>query len=158
MALIALVVSFAGMGIFQFIGIKSSGTKILLIGGIIGFLSTSQGKTAIAPLLPAAIDPTLSGVFILFLAPFVEEYFFRGFLFPTLVALSGNKGISSVATGAVVSSAIFVIWHLVAYISDPSQFLPLFIFSIVQCSLVHFTKELTPAIGSHFIMNLLTMR
>lgn len=161
MALSVIVVSLVGRGVFQFIGIKSTGSKILIlaaIGGAIGFISTSQGKALLAPQLPAAIDPLLSSIFVLFIAPFVEEYFFRGFLFPTFTALAGNKGIVSEAIGAIVSSLLFVIWHLVAYSNSPDVFISLFIFAMIQCAMVKFTKELAPAVGSHFILNLITRR
>jgi membrane protease YdiL (CAAX protease family) len=161
MAVVVLIASFIATqtGIFRFRGITSTGQKLIfsaIIGGVIGLFSTTTGRALITPTLSGSIDPALSATFVIILAPFIEEYFFRGFLFPTLSALIQYGSFIGEILGALISSAIFVIFHIVAYANSPEAFFPLFLFALVMCALVKFTNDLAPALGGHFILNLLT--
>lgn len=164
MCLVAIVGAFAAdksFSFFKFIPLNVSGTALialLAMGALIGFFTTSEGKALLVPKVSASIDPSLAIAFVIILAPFVEEYFFRAFLFPSFEGFFGSRAGISFGTlaGALISSALFTAWHFVAYANDPSAFLPLFIYALVQCGMVKLSNSIAPAIGSHFILNLLT--
>lgn len=155
--------------ILGFIGIEKDGNTLLQllgIGAIIGYLFTPNSilraiSVDITPDFPASIAPEVGLFYVVFVAVAVEEYFFRGFLLTTLEKIISEKiGFQMFPTIITigVSSLVFIAWHLVAYQSNPQNFLPLFIFSVVQGVLTYQTQSLAPALGSHFVLNLINFR
>ena len=75
--------------------------------------------------------------------PFVEELFFRGFLFTGLAARFG------LLTGLVVSAAVFAVAHL-----DVRTMIPIFIAGLLFGWAYHVTKTLWVPIAAHACQNL----
>lgn len=76
------------------------------------------------------------------LAPFVEEIFFRGFLFQGFRARYGWM------SSMLLSSAIFGIAHL-----DPASLIPTFILGNLLAYLYHRTNSLWPGVIVHVLVN-----
>ena len=160
---------FAGSAFIRFVGLNKTGKDLAIngaMGGILGYLATGVAhiQLAITPPIEAAagatasIDPLLSGVYVNLIAPFAEEYAFRGALFPSLEMFfqsRGHTGFLATAEAAIASSLGFVVFHLVAYNGDVSSLGLLFIFALAECALVKATNSLAPAIGAHFVLNLI---
>jgi len=81
----------------------------------------------------------LTGVVV---APFVEELFFRGFVFAGLRQHWGWK------KAGLVSSLIFAIFHL-----DPVALIPTFLLGYVFASLYEQSKSIWPGVILHFLVN-----
>jgi membrane protease YdiL (CAAX protease family) len=164
-ALIALVIAIAGavnFAFFRFTGFGKQSNQqlifLLIAGAVIGFLVTSAGKLFFTKILTGAIDPTLSFAFVIVLAPIVEEYFFRGALFPSIEAFITSKGKSTLvasSVSAIIISALFSIWHIVASNGDASALTSYFMFSMIMCALVKITSSIAPALGAHFALNII---
>lgn len=75
-------------------------------------------------------------------APIVEEFYFRGLLFPYLRA---RKGITFAVVG---SSALFAVLHFV-----PPLIPALFVFGVVQAFVVYRLRSIYPAIALHALNN-----
>lgn len=80
------------------------------------------------------------------LAPFVEEIFFRGFLFQGFRQKYGWK------SAMLLSSAIFAAAHL-----DPVALIPTFLLGFVLAYLYHRSNSLWPGIILHFLINGLSL-
>jgi membrane protease YdiL (CAAX protease family) len=86
----------------------------------------------------------LTGVFVIGVAPPVEEFFFRGFLFQALRNSWGP------ALGALGSAVIFAAIHL-----QPDKFVQLTILGLALAFLFHRTNSLWPCIMLHGFNNIL---
>lgn len=152
----------AHFGFFRFEGFNKPLKEIaplFAVGAVAGFLITASGRLALTKLLGAgSIDPTLSFTFIVILAVFVEEFFFRAAFFPSLEKFFSGKTHSIIATGlaALIVSAVFAFFHIVATGGDQSRLFGEFLFSILQISMLKFTGSVATPIGSHFARNLIT--
>jgi membrane protease YdiL (CAAX protease family) len=164
LALIVMVGAQSNLAFFKFIGIDKPLNKLLpfvIFGGIVGFLITTQGKLVLARVLqsPGAIDPTLGFAFVIALAPFVEEYLFRGVLFPSFEKFFTDKGrgtLISFAFAALLSSGLFSIWHLVASGGNESVLFGEVVFGVLMCVLVRVSGSLGTSIAAHLVRNLMT--
>ncbi len=85
----------------------------------------------------------LTIVVVAVLIPFVEETFFRGFLFAGLAARFG------VLTGLIVSAAVFSVAH-----ADVKVFIPIFVAGLLFGWAYHKTKTLWVPIAAHACQNL----
>lgn len=77
-----------------------------------------------------------------FLAPLVEEIFFRGFLFQGLRARYGW------IAGMLISSGVFAIAHL-----DPASLIPTFILGSLLAFLYHRSNSVWPGVILHTLVN-----
>jgi membrane protease YdiL (CAAX protease family) len=164
-AVIALVIAIASavnFAFFRFTGFGKQNNQQLIIlliaGAVVGFLVTSAGKLFFTKILTGTIDPTLSFAFVIGLAPIVEEFFFRGALFPSFEAFITSKGkgtLVAAAASALIVSALFSVWHIVAANGDTSALTSYFAFSMIMCALVWITKSIAPALGAHFALNII---
>jgi membrane protease YdiL (CAAX protease family) len=105
----------------------------------------TQGETLVALLdsTPVAIAIVLASILV---APFVEEIFFRGFLFQGLRQAYGwNKA-------ALVSSAIFGVLHL-----QPVAFIPTFLLGYALAIIFNRSNSIWPGIILHALVNGLAM-
>ena len=75
-------------------------------------------------------------------APFVEEVFFRGFVF------AGLRNKWSWPKAAAVSSLLFAVAHIV-----PTSILPIFILGFIFATLYQFSGSIWPAIFMHMLTN-----
>jgi membrane protease YdiL (CAAX protease family) len=83
------------------------------------------------------------------LAPFFEEWLFRGVLFRAVAeGATGMSGRSAVTLGVVVSAVLFGLAH-----GEPVQFVGLALFGVVLAVLVHRTKRLVPSFVTHVSFN-----
>jgi hypothetical protein len=119
-------------------------TALILVGmdALIGGVPTAQEQVA-------PDESSLQGSDLVWLllagsvaAPVTEEFFFRGLLYRYLRARSG------VWVGALVSSALFALFHVV-----PALMPALFVFGLVQVWLVQRYDSLYPAILLHALNN-----
>ena len=127
----------------------------LLIGGYIIILIhnlilvslgiDTQGE-AILRLIQMLESPGWFFVVGILFAPFVEEIFFRGFLFQGFRQKYGWVG------AMLVSSAIFAVAHL-----DPAALIPTFILGLLLAYLYHRANSLWPGIVLHFLVNGLSL-
>ena len=92
----------------------------------------------------SALLAVATGVLVIGVAPFVEEFFFRGFIFSALRDGIGVWG------GAVLSGAIFAAIHL-----KPQFFVPLMVLGVVLALLYQRTESLWPSIILHATNNAL---
>ena len=138
------------VGIIGF-GTKKNAFYGLVLGLVIG------GALAISSALPMgnqlfsslALNVSLSSfMFIVVLAPIIEESFFRGFLMPTF-----SKILNPLVAIVFVSGA-FALMHLVAYGLDFSTLWIPFVFSVLMILVAYSTKSLLPCVVIHFLVNL----
>lgn len=159
-ALIVLIASAANIAFFDFIGIGTSDNKriipLLLLGAVVGFLVTSQGKSFFIKLLgPGAINPALGFAFVNILAPISEAYFFRAALYPSIRKFLSNRtnATAAIIVAAVLVSLAFALWHTVATGGVASALVAYFVLSMVFIGLTHFTKSIAPELGGHSVLN-----
>jgi membrane protease YdiL (CAAX protease family) len=95
----------------------------------------------------------LIGVLTTLVAPFLEEWFFRGVLFRALGAWLVALGSRVATVGAVlVSAVLFALAH-----GEPLQFVGLVFVGIVLAVLVQRTRRLTPSVITHVSFNAVAM-
>jgi membrane protease YdiL (CAAX protease family) len=95
--------------------------------------------------LPDQLGRTvLTAVFVMGIAPVVEEFFFRGFLFQSLRNTWGP------VWAVLASAAIFSAIHF-----DIDKFVPLVIFGTALAFVFHKTESLWPCIALHAVNNAL---
>jgi membrane protease YdiL (CAAX protease family) len=109
-----------------------------------GFLSTFDLQ--IQPDIEQIFEATDFPFVLLFggavVAPFVEEVFFRGFVFTGLIGRWDWK------KAALVSAGLFAIAHLV-----PTSFLPIFFLGLIFAVLYQSSGSIWPAILMHMLFN-----
>jgi uncharacterized protein len=89
------------------------------------------------------------GVMSVFIAPLLEEWFFRGVLFRALRQALGNRTpLASSALAVVVSAVLFALAH-----GEPLQFAGLAFLGIVLAVLVERTRRLVPSVITHASFN-----
>ena len=100
----------------------------------------------IQPDLELIFDDTALPLILFFggviVAPFVEELFFRGFVFPGLRNRWGWK------RGALASAGLFALAHIV-----PTSFLPIFVLGFVFAFLYQTSDSIWPPIVMHMVFN-----
>ena len=75
-------------------------------------------------------------------APFVEEVFFRGFIFP------GLRNRWSWQVAAVLSAGLFSLAHII-----PTSFLPIFILGLIFAFLYQISGSIWPSVFMHMLTN-----
>jgi CAAX protease family protein len=110
--------------------------SILALSGV-----TTQGE-AIYKVLSSLDSPIWLVLVGVLLAPFVEEMFFRGFLFAGFRQRFGWK------KAALLSSTFFALAHL-----QPAALIPTFILGYLLAYIFHKSKSLWPGIILHFLVN-----
>ncbi|MBI2845775.1 MAG: CPBP family intramembrane metalloprotease [Chloroflexi bacterium] len=147
--------TWADLGIRGFrIGYLATGCSLLLLSFFFNlawaiFLTyfNLQGQPEVLPLFgegPGAflIALLVAGV----VGPFVEEVYFRGFLF---AGLRGNWG---TLLALLVSSALFAIFHIL-----PTTVPPIFVLGLFLGLLYHLSGSLWPSILMHAATNILAL-
>lgn len=110
---------------------------------ILGGLGHTVEQTPVLPLFGGGLLGFAVALFLVsFVAPFIEEILFRGFVFPALVRRFGF------IAGLLVSSAIFGAAHLSA-----DSFVPLSFFGLVLGLLYSATGSIFPGIVLHSVNN-----
>jgi membrane protease YdiL (CAAX protease family) len=88
-----------------------------------------------------------------FLAPFFEEWFFRGVIFRSLdEGLVGVSPRTATATAVVASAVLFALAH-----GEPLQFAGLALFGVVLALIMHRTRRLVPSVVAHVSFNAVAM-
>lgn len=113
----------------------------ILYSAVLGLFGLRM-QPDIAPLFEQTDSPLVLFLGGAVIAPFVEEVFFRGFVF------AGLRGRWSWQRAAVVSSALFAVAHVV-----PTSVLPIFILGIVFALLYQVSGSIWPAILMHMLTN-----
>ncbi len=124
-------------------GLLVAGYSIIILYGLLllTFGIETQGQQ-IVKLLAELDSPIWFFIVAAFVAPFVEEVFFRGFLFQGLRQRYGW------INAMLVSSAIFAIGHL-----DLVVLIPTFILGCVLAYVYHRSNSVWPGIILHFLVN-----
>lgn len=120
----------------------TTGLVIYISDALFGGVPSAQEQVA-----PGGTTLSSSDLYWLLLAgavaaPIVEEFFFRGLLFPYLRARAG------LWIGVLGSSALFSVMHFV-----PPLIPALLVFGVIQALVVHRYKTLYPAMILHAINN-----
>lgn len=104
----------------------------------------------IQPDIGPMFEMTAFPIFLLFggaiVAPFVEEVFFRGFVF------AGLRKRWNWRTAAAISAGIFAVAHLV-----PTSILPIFILGFIFAFLYELSGSIWPGILMHMLTNILAL-
>ena len=109
---------------------------------ILAFLGILTQGEMIYNLFGSLDDPVWLVFVGVFLAPFVEEMFFRGFLF------AGFRQRFGWNRSALLSAALFSLAHL-----QPVALIPTFILGYLLAYLFHKSNSLWPGIILHFLVN-----
>ena len=124
----------------------------LAFTGAYAFTASALGIDTLVP-EPLPVELAGEGAYILISAlalggwvPFVEEVFFRGFLFAGLAARYG------LYVGAVASAALFALVHF-----SLAAMLPIFVTGILFALVYHRTRSLWIPIAAHSAQNLLAL-
>ncbi len=88
----------------------------------------------------------LSLLLVVFLAPFVEEVFFRGFVYPAFKKKYGYRW------GALIAAFLFGLFHLNFWL-----IIPMMLIALVSIYLYEKTKSLDSSIILHMLNNLLAL-
>ena len=128
---------------------------ILALGGSIAFIAVytailkAAGLESLQPEQGLAEDAILGGtgvvasaLMVVIIAPFTEEVFFRGFIFPALYARLG------LGWALAASGAIFAVFHV-----DPKVMLPIFVTGALLAWLYHKTGSIWPPFIAHALQN-----
>ena len=129
------------------------GLITILLGGVIGLITFAiQGEftAAAGDLLQEFKGQRLAligfAISIVLLAPLVEEFFFRGFVWSVLA----KRGISPWWV-TVLTAGLFAVWHL-----EPIRMPLLFFMGLVLGYLRQKTRTLGPSIIAHVMVNSLS--
>jgi membrane protease YdiL (CAAX protease family) len=120
-------------------------------GAVLGvFLSVTMAFS-----IPFAAAGLYSFLFVVILAPLVEEYFFRGTVFFTL--LQTGKSIFSekylTIVSIVITSVVFGVFHFTAYGASVPLMFTAMIFSVIAITGNAFFKTTGFGLGLHLMVN-----
>lgn len=131
----------AFVGYLSYVGISIVITATVLLSGI-----KIPGYQIQAPIIPVFGEsgPALfvAGIIVLFVAPFVEEIFFRGFMLQGFVNDLGKY------VGAILTAVLFAAFHL-----EFGSFIPVIILGIILSVLFIRSKSIWPCLWFHLINN-----
>lgn len=132
-----------GCSYAAFAWLMSLGFNLFYSGVVTSVFGRRIEQTAVLPLFGGGLPGfALALVLAALLVPFVEEMFFRGFVFPGLARRFGR------VAGVVLSGVLFGAAHL-----SPDSFIPLSFMGIVLSLLYSATGSLYPGIILHSINN-----
>lgn len=147
-----------GVGAFFFIGL----VLLQVLANIAGLTVEDSDTSDMMNSLPGIEKYLMLFIGVSFIAPFVEELFFRGFIFSFLIRgkkLENNRFLSSpVLSAAIFSSSMFALMHIQGF-SKPIDFIIIlwtFCFAMASASLRFKTDSLYPSIAAHSFYNLLS--
>jgi uncharacterized protein len=124
-------------------GLLIGGYAIILLHNLVLLrLGIDTQGEAILQLMEMLESPVWFFLVAVVFAPFVEEIFFRGFLFQGLRQKYGW------VRAILLSSVIFAVAHL-----DPASLIPTFILGVVIAYLFHRSNSIWPGIILHFFVN-----
>jgi len=115
---------------------------IIVHNALLYFLGVDTQGAKIVKMFAELNSPFWFSIVAALVAPFVEETFFRGFLFQGFRTHYGWK------TGMLLSSAIFAAAHL-----DLAALIPTFILGNVLAYVFHRSNSIWPGIILHFLVN-----
>jgi membrane protease YdiL (CAAX protease family) len=95
----------------------------------------------------STIGLVAAGFMIICIAPFAEEFFFRGFFYGAL------RTRFSVATAAIINGAVFGLIHFEGGIDGLLIVAPLAVLGVVFCLVYEQTRSLYPVVALHSINN-----
>jgi hypothetical protein len=86
-------------------------------------------------------------ILAIFSAPFVEEFVYRGILYPAVEAKLGWMA------GIAVTSFLFALVHVPQYLSSPAALTTIMVLSFVLTAVRAYTGALLPTVVTHFVYN-----
>jgi len=130
------------LGYFLYLGISFAIIVIVIFGGL-----KIPGYQISEPVLPlfgtTNVAIIIAAIVIIFIAPILEEVFFRGFILQGLVNKFGKSA------GAIVTALLFATLHL-----QFESFIPIFILSLILSIIFIRSKSIWPCILFHIINNI----
>ena len=89
----------------------------------------------------------LTVVLAVFSAPFVEEFVYRGILYPAVESRAGWQ------MGVAVTSFLFAVVHVPQYWQSPAALTIIILLSIVLTAVRAYTGSILPTVVTHFVYN-----
>ena len=137
----------AGLEIpFYFTGLSDEPYEEMVIGVCAGALMSAPVITGLIAFPP--VDVPMKALFLVLVAPIVEELFFRGFLLTTLVEYLG------LPLGIFLQALVFSLFHW-AWVVRIEYLAPYFFFGLVLGYLVSLRGSIDSAILAHLLYNLI---
>lgn len=131
----------AFVGYLSYIGISVIITAIVLFWGI--KIPGYQLQTPIIPIFgESSVALLVAGAIVIFVAPFIEEIFFRGFVLQGFVNDLGKY------VGAIFTAILFAAFHL-----EFGSFIPVMILGLILSVLFIRSKSIWPCLWFHLINN-----
>lgn len=115
---------------------------------LLRFIDADPGRSAEALIdrVDGPADTIMLVLAVVVIAPFVEEWFYRGFMLPTLSRRFGA------VVGAIGSSALFAVVH-----PDPITYPGIFVLALILSWMTMKTGRIGPAIAAHVAFNATTV-
>jgi len=137
----------AGLEIpLYFTGLSDEPYEEMVIGVCTGALMSAPVITGLIVFPP--VEVPVHALFLVLVAPIVEEIFFRGFLLTTLVEYLG------LPVGIFLQALAFSLFHM-AWVVRIEYLIPHFFFGLVLGYLVSLRGSLDSAILAHLLYNLI---
>lgn len=131
-------------GFFWLIGLQISALVYVGVASHLGFKPPEGLPENIRRLFESgSVGMVAAAVIAILIAPFIEELFFRGFIYPALKKRLGVFG------GIFLSALIFGLFHV-----EPWKIFPIFMIGAVLAYLYETSKSLGPPIILHAFNNL----
>ena len=127
-----------GMGL----GLLALSWLFIMVYGLILAIFDEQIQPEIDLIFENTTFPFILFIGGVIVAPFVEEVFFRGFIFPGLRNRWGWQ------KGALVSAGLFALAHVA-----PTSYLPIFVLGFIFAFLYQTSDSVWPSILMHMIFN-----
>lgn len=131
----------------------------LVVGVVVAFVLSGGLKfSLLQPFAIAGTASTMTFLYTVIAAPFVEEKFFRGFLNPTSGNLFKLFGLPSPLTlGIIFSSIVFGVFHFIAYGGQPMLMFTAIAFGLIASVGNYYFKSRGFGVGLHVATNFIVI-
>ncbi len=148
------ILEFVGLGTKESLtyAILSAGLLILFISSFGFYIAVPQTSSTSVELASAKVQEDF--VFVVIIAPIVEEVFFRMFLTPTLITILSSLRFRRIV-GAIAVSILFGLFHYRTYNASVHLMLVAFIFSMISIFGNYMFKSSAFSLTLHFLNNFL---
>ena len=128
----------------------------LVIGAVLGFFLSGQGLSVINPQSVSWLSDASARafLFVVVLAPFTEEMFFRATLTPILMKVFGKVPYhAGIIVSIVLSSGAFALFHYSVYGQSVELMMSAFIVGLIANVGMYFTGSIGFGLGLHYMIN-----
>lgn len=134
----------------------------LIVGGVLAvLLSLGKFSILIAPLSAIQVDSVLvSFIFVVLVAPWVEEKFFRMFFYPNIVLMLQNafpkrQTLFAGLLAVIVTGVLFALFHFAVYGANLNLMFLAFVFSTIAIVGNRIFESAGFGVGLHYVNNFL---